>query len=123
MDYGLLILNLLDYFIRACSENLVKFSDYTVLEAQTQKLEAEVRNHIKVEHSVKLYLESKLRSLERYKKEVLQRRCQVSYLNQRLLQMDVYCRRLTTQLNGQASSKFNTRYNSMRSTSLPYETR
>jgi hypothetical protein len=40
MDYGLLILNLLEYFIRVLSENLVKFSDYTVLESQTQKLEA-----------------------------------------------------------------------------------
>jgi hypothetical protein len=56
MDYGLLILNLLDYFIRVISENLVKFSDYTVLESQTQKLEAEIRNHIKIEQSVKLYL-------------------------------------------------------------------
>lgn len=117
MDYGLLILNLLDYYIRACSDNLVKFTDYTVLEAQTQKLEAEIRNHIKVEQSVKLYLEGKLRSLERYKKETVERRYQVRYLNERLLEMDEYCRRLTAQIGGvPAVSKSTTRYNSMRST-------
>jgi|JI6StandDraft_1071083.scaffolds.fasta_scaffold01211_19 hypothetical protein len=121
MDYGLLILRLLEYYIRACSENLVKFSDYTVLEEQTQKLEAEVRNHIKVEQSVKLYLEGKLRSLERYKKEAIERRYQVQELNERLLEMDTYCRKLVSRINGQPNNwKGNTRYNSMRSTTVPY---
>jgi hypothetical protein len=38
MDYGLLILNLLEYFIRVTSDNLIKMTDYYALEAQTQKL-------------------------------------------------------------------------------------
>lgn len=81
MDYGLLILNLLEYFIRVTSDNLIKMSDYAKLEAQTQKLEAEIRNHIKIEQSVKIYLEIKLRSLEKYKREALERRAQVHLLN------------------------------------------
>lgn len=41
MDYGILIVNLLEYFIRTVSANIVRMEDdYSVLEAQTQKLEA-----------------------------------------------------------------------------------
>ncbi len=31
IDYGLLILNLLEYFIRVISDNLIKLNDYAVL--------------------------------------------------------------------------------------------
>lgn len=44
----MLILNLIEYFVQAVSANLIKPKDYAVLESQTQKLEAEIRNHIKI---------------------------------------------------------------------------
>lgn len=98
LDYGMLILSLLDYFIRVTSDNLVKLTDYCILESQTQKLEAEIRNHIKIEQSVKIYLEIKLRSLEKYKKETLERRLQVSQLNYKLSEQDQYYRQLIQNL-------------------------
>ena len=40
--------DLMNHFVRALGESIVSSYDYKLLEGQTQKLEAEVRSHIKV---------------------------------------------------------------------------
>jgi len=61
--------HLVEYFIRLVSENFVSIHSYSSLEMQTQKLEATIRSHIKLEQEVKMYLEhleSKINKYETY---------------------------------------------------------
>jgi hypothetical protein len=65
----LLTHHLVQYFIHVISENFVSIHSYSSLEAQTQKLEATIRSHIKLEQEVKMYLEhleSKIAKYETY---------------------------------------------------------
>lgn len=48
IEYGWIVYDLLNHFIRTLNDNIVTNHDYKLLEGQTQKLEAEVRGHIKV---------------------------------------------------------------------------
>lgn len=99
LDYGLLILNLLDYFIQTVTANLIKPKDYCTLEEQTQKLEAEIRNHIKIEQSIKIYLEIKLRSLDKYKKEAAAQRIHIQQLEGQLHEVELYYQRELKHIN------------------------
>lgn len=85
MDYGILIVNLLEYFIRTVSANIVRMEDdYSVLEAQTQKLEAQVRNHVKFEQTARLFMTIKLESLDKYKRQSGHLKIQIQHLTARL---------------------------------------
>lgn len=54
---AMLTYNLVKYFIQLLSDNFISIHSYESLESQTQKLEANIRSHIKLEQEVKMYLE------------------------------------------------------------------
>lgn len=58
--------------------------DYSGLEKLTQKLEADNRNHISLEQTMKLFMDSKLVSLEKYKKEAAKYKLQIKEFNARV---------------------------------------
>lgn len=53
----MLTYHLVKYFIQLLGENFISIHSYESLESQTQKLEANIRSHIKLEQEVKMYLE------------------------------------------------------------------
>jgi hypothetical protein len=66
---AMLTYHLVKYFISLLSENFISIHSYESLEMQTQKLEANIRSHIKLEQEVKMYLEhleSKINKYENY---------------------------------------------------------
>lgn len=62
----LLTYHLVQYFIQVISENFVSIHSYSSLEMQTQKLEATIRSHIKLEQEVKMYLEHLENKIAKY---------------------------------------------------------
>ena len=58
------------YFVEVIKNNFVHQDVYTGLEEQTQKAEATIRSHIKVEQEMKMYLEYLEAKLERAHKEL-----------------------------------------------------
>ncbi len=62
----LLTYHLVQYFIQIISENFVSIHSYSSLEMQTQKLEATIRSHIKLEQEVKMYLEHLENKISKY---------------------------------------------------------
>jgi hypothetical protein len=78
---------LLEYFVRTVSAQLGQLqADYAALERQTQKLEADVRVHIAFEESLKIDLNSRIRSAEKHKREAKNYKSQLDELTFRISQ-------------------------------------
>lgn len=58
------------YFVEVVKDNFIHLDVYQALEEQTQKAEATIRSHIKVEQEMKMYLEYLESKLERAHREL-----------------------------------------------------